>query len=290
MNSVSIVTPTYNRAAWLRETLDSLLAQARAPLEIIVVDDGSTDATPALLAGYGDKLHTLRHSENRGEAASVNAGWRRARGDYVAIVSSDDPQPRDWLAVVAGHLDAHPGLVAAYPDWTMIDAQSRPIAPQTAPDFDYPRMLAECVCLPGPGALIRRALAPPDEIRSPLYPLAADFAAWLELGLRGPIAHVPAAAAQWRRHDGSTTEQNRGPALGRECERIMRDFFARADLPTPIAALAPRARAGAARIGAHLSVRVDRAAMLAFMTRWFWRAPGAFDWREAARLCARGMR
>ena len=76
---LSVVVPTYNRAWCLAEALDSVLAQDVAGVELIVVDDGSTDGTPQLLAGYGDALRVLRR-ENRGVSAARNAGIAAAQG------------------------------------------------------------------------------------------------------------------------------------------------------------------------------------------------------------------
>lgn len=289
--SVSIIVPSYNRAAFLPEVLESLLAQTRSPLEIVVVDDGSSDNTPAISARYTtshpDTVRAIRH-DNLGEAESVNAGWRIARGDYVGVVPSDDPQPPHWLESVAGFLDARQELIAAYPDWTMIDAIGAAVTTQQAPDFDYKRMLTECVCLPGPGALIRRALAPAGDLRSARYSHGSDFECWLRLGLDAPIAHTPLNAAQWRQHRDSMTMRLKGPALAREYQLIIDDFFGRPDLPADIAALRHRARAGVARVGAYLSADAGSSALLGYVWSWFWRAPSAFHWREAVDLVGFG--
>ena len=78
MSTVSLIIPTYNRAWLLPQTLACVLAQTYPHLEIIVVDDGSTDDTPALLAQYADRVKTIRQ-ENQGETAARNAGIAAAR-------------------------------------------------------------------------------------------------------------------------------------------------------------------------------------------------------------------
>lgn len=85
----TVVIPTYNRAHLIRETLDSVLAQTFADREIVVVDDGSTDETPEVLAAYGNGLRFVRQ-ENRGVAAAWNRGIRESRGELVAFLASDD--------------------------------------------------------------------------------------------------------------------------------------------------------------------------------------------------------
>jgi len=91
---VSVVIPTYNRAHVVRRAIDSVLAQTFADFEIIVVDDGSTDRTDELVQGIPDwRIRYIRNSRNLGLAATRNAGIRQARGQYIALLDSDD----EWL-------------------------------------------------------------------------------------------------------------------------------------------------------------------------------------------------
>ncbi len=92
MALVSVIVPTFNRAYCLARTLDSALAQTHADLEILVVDDGSTDGTPALIhSRYADEPRVIYiHQENRGVAAARNHGIGLSRGDFVALLDSDD--------------------------------------------------------------------------------------------------------------------------------------------------------------------------------------------------------
>jgi hypothetical protein len=87
---VSAVIPTYNRSAEVVSAVQSALAQHYAPLEVVVVDDGSTDDTVARLAEFGQRVRVIRHPVNRGAAAARNSGIEAARGRYVALLDSDD--------------------------------------------------------------------------------------------------------------------------------------------------------------------------------------------------------
>ena len=89
MELVSVIIPTYNRAACLREAIESVLSQTYKQFELIVVDDGSTDATGELLLQYGAKLSVL-HTGHGGPSAARNCGIAAARGDYIAFLDSDD--------------------------------------------------------------------------------------------------------------------------------------------------------------------------------------------------------
>ena len=109
-NSISVVIPAYNSAAQLARALDSVLAQTRPAEEILVVDDGSTDATAAMVRGYGDRVRLIEQA-NAGAAAARNTGIRAARGTWIAFLDADDEWLPDRLALQTDILKRHPKLV-----------------------------------------------------------------------------------------------------------------------------------------------------------------------------------
>ena len=107
MAMVSVVIPVYNGAVTLRRCLNSVLAQNGDPMEVIVVDDGSTDGTTDVAASYGSRIIVLVQ-ENQGQAAARNAGLSAATGQYVAFLDADDYWLPGFLRTTTGFLDAHP--------------------------------------------------------------------------------------------------------------------------------------------------------------------------------------
>lgn len=115
---VSVVLPTFNRADLLGRAIDSVRQQTYRTFELLVVDDGSTDDTAALIAGIADdRLRYLPQSANRGQAAARNEGLRRARGDFISFQDSDDVWMPDRLArLMAAFETAGPRVGVVYSD------------------------------------------------------------------------------------------------------------------------------------------------------------------------------
>lgn len=111
--TVSVIVPTYNRASAIGAAIDSVLSQVPPPDEVIVVDDGSTDDTWTVLAGYGERIRAIRR-ENGGAAAARNTGLAVATGDWVAFLDSDDLWLPGRLAVLHRDLDAAAEDVVAH--------------------------------------------------------------------------------------------------------------------------------------------------------------------------------
>lgn len=117
--AVSVVIATYQCGRFLRESLDSVLAQATSEVEVIVVDDGSTDDTPEILASYRDAL-TAVAGAHAGFAAARNLGLARARGEWIAFHDADDVAVADRLAWSLGFVERTPGFDAVFANgWRM---------------------------------------------------------------------------------------------------------------------------------------------------------------------------
>ncbi len=106
---LSVIIPCYNAGRFLPEAVASVVAQRYEPLEILVVDDGSTDATPQIAAGLAPAVRTLRQ-ENRGPSAARNLGLRHARGEIIGLLDADDLWPEGKLDLQVGRLLEDPEL------------------------------------------------------------------------------------------------------------------------------------------------------------------------------------
>jgi glycosyltransferase involved in cell wall biosynthesis len=231
---VSIVTPTYNQADYLAETLDSMLAQDYPCIEYLVLDDGSTDTTPDVLRRYDGRVHWERQP-NMGQSRTLNKGWTQSRGEYVGYLSSDDLLLPHALSTLVNALEAHPEATVAYCDFDLIDAKSLKVGVTTSPDFDHRRMLEHLICPPGPGALFRRSVFEQTGGWNERLRKIPDFEFWLRAARLGPFIRVPQVLAQYRLHDESASVRPIPTDRSMEIVETMRAYWK--DDPSPLARL-----------------------------------------------------
>jgi len=124
VKTISVIIPTYNYARFLGEAIDSAFAQTSPSLEVIVVDDGSTDATPEVLAAYSDRIRVIRQ-KNQGVAMARNAGIAAARGEYLAFLDSDDAWYPRKLELQLPRFEAEPALGLVHCGAETIDSAGR---------------------------------------------------------------------------------------------------------------------------------------------------------------------
>jgi glycosyltransferase involved in cell wall biosynthesis len=173
--TISVIVPTYNRASYLPDALDGVLPQLGPDDEIVVVDDGSTDDTPTVLAGYGDRVRVIR-TANGGLGAARNVGLAAARNDWIAFHDSDDVVRADRLAVQRAWIRRRPDLDAVLCNGEHMDQPDafvvpRPLARALGGRLIGVRELFDGFPLYFQGALVRR--------RS--FRLAGDFDATLRV-------------------------------------------------------------------------------------------------------------
>jgi glycosyltransferase involved in cell wall biosynthesis len=202
--TVSIVLPVHNGQRYLREALDGCLAQTFADWELIVVDDASTDDTPAIITEYAardPRILTIRNPTNLRLPASLNVGFTLARGRYLTWTSDDNIHRPVALERLVTALDADPSLDLVYARATTIDEDGQPVGQEPiAP----PELLALRNCV-GACFLYRRAvhdaLGGYDETRF----LVEDYDFWLRASARFRLALLDDDLYLYRRHGGSLT-------------------------------------------------------------------------------------
>ncbi len=257
---VSIVIPAYNHARYLDEAIGSVLNQDYPRVELLVLNDGSTDETPAVLEKYGRSFY-WETQPNMGQAATLNKGWRLARGEILGYLSADDVLLPDAVRTSVAYLEDHPEAVLTYPDFNLIDPGSHLIDAAQAPEYSYYEMVVDMVCAPGPGVLFRRsAFAAAGGWDVSLRQLP-DYEYWLRLGLHGSFLHIPKVLALFRVHEESQSFAGSDERKAEEPRRVLTTFLARPDLPGPVAQARGRALGQAHLLTARLHWRAGRYAV-----------------------------
>jgi glycosyltransferase involved in cell wall biosynthesis len=288
---VTVITPAYNRAEYLGEVIDSVLAQDYPEIEYIVLDDGSTDATPEVMERYDGRIVARSH-ENIGETQTVNVGLSMARGEIVGVVNSDDPLLPGAIRRVVEALDSNDDVVVVYPDWNMIDSQGDLVQAVHTHDYHYSDMLRWHHCVPGPGAFFRRRIIEPLEGRDPQFRYVADFDFWLRAGLLGPFHRIPETLATFRLHAGGASSTGQGFEMAEEHIRLVEKIFGIADLPKEIRAVRREAFSSAYYIagvvyGGGSSIRRKRYYLMALL---YSPAKYLFEYRDRLIVILRELR
>ena len=125
MPRISIVTPSFNQGEFIERTIQSVISQEYPNLEYIVMDGGSTDGSVSVLERYSDHLDHWESRSDEGQSDAINRGFRKATGDILAWVNSDDLLAPGALDASAAALTSSPKSAFSYGDWTTIDADSR---------------------------------------------------------------------------------------------------------------------------------------------------------------------
>ena len=181
---VSVIIPAHNRAGFLAQAIDSVILQTYTNFELIVVDDGSTDETQALLATYGKALIALRQ-ENLGPAAAQNAGIRVARHPLFAFLDSDDWFTENKLALQVAAMEAQPELLISHTQETWFrngqHLNQKKRHRKEGGDI-FARSLALCVV--GMSTIMaRRELFERIGLFDESFPCCEDYELWLRVGV-----------------------------------------------------------------------------------------------------------
>jgi glycosyltransferase involved in cell wall biosynthesis len=190
-SSISVVIPSFNRWHTLPRAVRSVLAQTRAPHEVIVVDDGSTDGTADAIATDFPAV-TLLRQENRGVAAARNLGVDRARGEWIAFLDSDDEWGPRKLERQLAALAAQPGYAICHTEEIWI-RNGRRVNPRDrhrkSGGYIFQKCLPLCVISPS-SVMIRRSLLIEAGGFDQSFPVCEDYDLWLRLCSRHPVLFV----------------------------------------------------------------------------------------------------
>lgn len=209
---VSVVMPVRDGARWLGEAIDSVVAQTFGDWELIVIDDGSSDVTPAILAEAARREGRIRlfRQDALGLVAALNRGLAEARAPLLARLDADDRARPERFARQMSHLDAHPaiGLLGSWAD--EIDESGRRrghVRPSAQPD-ELVRILAKANPFVHSSVMLRTELARRLGGFRAAFRAAEDYDLWLRLAEIATVANLPEPLIEYRWHGANVTRRN----------------------------------------------------------------------------------
>lgn len=254
---VSIVIPAYNHAGYLDEAVRSVLAQDYPHIELIVLDDGSTDGTRRVLEKYDGKFY-WETQENMGQVNTLNKGWLMSKGQILSYLSADDTLMPGAVSSSVKCFRENPDAVLTYCDFNLIDPNSRITRRVRTPEYSYHAMVSDIICPPGPGAFFRRTAFEAAGLWNNEWRQMLDYDYWLRLGLHGRFVRIPKVLASYRMHNSSQTFAGTSEIVTEEPVEIVSHFFDTYKLPDEILLLRKQALSNAYLIYSQLNFRTGR--------------------------------
>lgn len=247
MTLVSIITPSYNQAAYLEQTIISVLNQNYPQIEYIVIDGASTDSSVEIIKRYENKFAFWVSEKDKGQAEAINKGFDKATGEIIAWLNSDDYYLPGAVSAAVKVFEAHPDVVLVYANMLAVDENGK-----TFNTLNYKQLtLADLLCfqiIGQPAVFMRRSALQNLRLDSSFHFLL-DHYLWIRIAQRGPILHIDQTWAAARYH---AEAKNRAKAaeFGREAFRILDVVKQDEALAAVLIKVNRRARASAHRVDA----------------------------------------
>jgi len=248
MKLVSIITPSFNQAQYLEQTLCSVLEQDYPRIEYIVIDGASTDGSVDVVRKYEDRLTYWVSEKDSGQAEAINKGLARATGEIIAWLNSDDYYLPNAIFAVVKVFEENPDVVMVYGDMLAVDENG-----QTINTLKYKQLTLEdllCFQIIGqPGVFFRREVYEKIGGLDTTFHFLLDHHFWIRIAQQGKILHIPQIWAAARYH---AEAKNRAKAaeFGREAFRILAWAKNQPGLAEAVSGVERRARASAHRVDA----------------------------------------
>ena len=248
MALISVITPSFNQAAYLEATIQSVLGQGFPGLEYIVVDGGSTDGSLDIIHRYQHRISWWVSEPDSGQADAINKGLSRATGEIVAWINSDDVYLSGAAARAVSVMQADPRLAFVFGDAITIDARGNLLGKLKFGPYALLDLMAfRIICQPA--VFMRRSALEKAGMLDASYHFLLDHQLWIRLARLAPFLYIPASMAAARQHpQAKNVAQVAG--FGQDAFRILDWMSAQPDLAPIVTSHRSRIEAGAHRLNA----------------------------------------
>lgn len=215
INLVSIVLPSFNGEKYIKQSIESCLNQTYKNIELIVVDDCSSDRTPEIVKSFPqENIRYLRNEANLGLAKSLNVGFKQAKGEYLTWASDDNYYSDDAIKTMVEYLDLHPETGFVYSNFYQIDENGdiKKIFRTAGPDEIE---MKNCI---GPSFLYRRSVYEEIGGYNPDFFLAEDYEYWLRVNKKFKINKIEGYLCYYRLHPKSLRSKNESYKIEEQAE------------------------------------------------------------------------
>lgn len=228
---VSVVTPSFNQAAFLEETIQSVLAQDYPNLEYIIIDGGSTDGSIEIIRKYESQLAYWVSERDEGQSHAINKGFQRSSGEILAWLNSDDLYAHNAIHEAVAEFDHTRQSAVVYGNTDFIDASGKWLSRFVIQSYRLPQMLYDHL-IPQPAAFVRRSALDAAGGIDPTLHFCMDYDLWLRVARTERIQFVPRLWAKYRVHEASKST-NLQALRWRETARVLESLFAEISTPPP---------------------------------------------------------
>lgn len=219
---VSIVTPCFNAARFIEETIESVVSQNYPHIEYLVMDGGSTDGTVEILRRYERRLRYYSAPDS-GQADAINRGLAETHGDIFAFLNADDTYLPCAIARAVEGFAEHPDAAVVYGGAWHVDEHGRRLSAYPVEDFDRTRLSRRCIICQ-PAAFMRRdALAAVGALDAGLR-FAMDYDLWIRLAAKYPLVKIEAVLANSRLHSEAKTVRQTASAMRETISLLKRHY------------------------------------------------------------------
>src|SRR5215208_1970372 len=202
---ISVVTPSYNQAHFIEDTIRSVLSQDYPHMEYLIVDGGSTDNTVEIIRKYESRLTWWVSEKDLGQTDAINKGFARAKGDILAWINSDDTYESGAITAAVNYFHAHPEVGMIYGDCNFINERGDVIGKFDSAQTNYRLLRQGYTHIPQQTMFFRANLWKQVGPLDPSFYFAMDYDLWTRISARSEIKYVPQTWANFRLHTSGKT-------------------------------------------------------------------------------------